>query len=778
MKKQISLLILLGTVWSYAGAVVPEPVKQSVGNREAPLKEVTTRIQPKWGAEQYRLRISKGKVQITGGSDAGVFWGTQTLRQLQAQYPDALPDMEIEDRPQFAYRGMMLDCCRHFWSVDEIKQLLDMMALHKLNVFHWHLTDDQGWRFESKKYPRLQEVSAWREGTLVGHYREKPQLYDNVRYGGYYTQEQMKEVVSYAAQRHIQVIPEIEMPGHSVAALSAYPELGCTGGPYQVRKTWGISKDVFCLGNDETIRFLKDILDEVCEVFPSEYIHIGGDEAPHDRWDHCLKCQARMAAEGLNRSRELQGWLVREIESYLAQKGRRLIGWDEVLESGVTPRTTIMSWRGAKGGINAAKQGNDVVMTPSTHLYFDYYQTLDPSYNREPLCIGHNVPLDSTYKFDPYMSLTVEEQQHIKGIQANLWTEYVTDWDRVQEQVLPRMAALAELAWNPAGRTEFDAFTQRIRASLVPLYEQSGWRYAPYSLYTRAQRIVREIHDPASDYVVVICHRGDWRNFPENSLPAIESIIRYGADMMELDLKMTKDSVLVLSHDADVLRCTNFRSVFRSEKNKSPRIKDLTYEEISRLSLCRAHGVVVDTIKMPTLREALLRCKDRICVNVDQGYEFYDEVLAITEELGVTDQILIKGKKSIEEVAAHEAKYTHNMMYMPIVDIQRPKGIELFNSYLDTGVTPLAYEVCWQRNNGDFESACRKIIGQGSKVWINTIWATLCGGDGNDDDAAFQAKDPDTVYGQYLRQGVSLIQTDRPEQLIRYLEKKGRHHLR
>lgn len=295
---------------------------------------------------------------------------------------------------------------------------------------------------------------------------------------------------------------------------------------------------------------------------------------------------------------------------------------------------------------------------------------------------------------------------------------------------------------------------------------------------TRADAIVAQIHNPKSQYVVVVCHRGDWRNFPENSIPAIESVIAMGADIMELDLKLTKDSVLVLCHDADVKRCTNFSSVFRAEKGKSAKVKDLTYEEICRLSLKRAHGVTIDTLKMPTLRQALECCKDRICVNVDQGYEFYDMVLDIAEETGVTGQILIKGKKPIEVVAAHEAAYEHNMMYMPIVDIQKESGKALFNSYLEQGVVPLAYEVCWQKNDGSFEDAAAKIITQGSKVWVNTIWSSLCGGDGNDDDAAFQAMDPGSVYQQYLDAGVSMIQTDRPELLIGWLAKKGRHTLR
>ena len=320
--------------------------------------------------------------------------------------------------------------------------------------------------------------------------------------------------------------------------------------------------------------------------------------------------------------------------------------------------------------------------------------------------------------------------------------------------------------------------TRFILFSLAALALLSGCKEAAPKYANRADAIAAQIHDPASKYVVVACHRGDWRNFPENSISAIESIIRYGADIMELDLKLTKDSVLVLSHDRDVKRCTNFSSVFKDEPEKSAKVSDLTYEEIRKLSLKRAHGVVIDSIKMPTLEQALRCCKDRICVNVDQGYEYYDLVLAITEKLGTTDQILIKGKKPIEVVAAHESKYEHNMMYMPIVDIQKSAGQKLFDSYLEQGVVPLAYEVCWQSNDdGAFDAACKKIIGQGSKVWVNTIWASLCGGDGNDDDAAYLADEPGQVYQQYLDKGVSMIQTDRPEQLINWLKSKGRHTL-
>ena len=306
--------------------------------------------------------------------------------------------------------------------------------------------------------------------------------------------------------------------------------------------------------------------------------------------------------------------------------------------------------------------------------------------------------------------------------------------------------------------------------------KDGGWQknYA-----SRADAIAAQIHDPSSKYVVVVCHRGDWRNFPENSIPAIESIIRYGADMMELDLKMTKDSVLVLSHDGDVMRCTNFSSVFRNEPGKSPRVSDLTYAEIQKLSLKRAHGVAIDTMKMPTLRQALQCCKDRICVNVDQGFQYYDQVMEIAEELGVVDQLLIKGNRSIDQVKAFESAHEHNMMYMPIVNITNPAGKKLFDSYMERNEVPLAYEVCWNsEKDGLIDEVCRKIIEQGSKVWVNTIWASLCGGDGNDDDAAFIADDPGKVYSKHLARGASMMQTDRPEQLVKWLTEQGRHTLK
>ena len=472
---------------SFNLSVVPNPVSVEAGGRGVDLavadihKEIRTKIDKQLAPEAYILDTRKGKIVITGGSEAGVFWGRQTLEQLLKQCTDHLPGVLIRDEPAFAYRGAHLDCSRHFFTVDEVKAFIDLIALHKINVFHWHLTDDQGWRAEIKRYPKLTEVGSVRAETLVGHYGSDK--YDGTPYGGFYTQDQMREVVAYAAERFVTVIPEIEMPGHASAALASYPELGCRGAdyPYKVQTTWGIFPEVFCAGNPETVTFLEGVLDEICDIFPSEYIHIGGDEAPREEWEKCPKCQALMKEKGYTREAELQSYLITTIEDYLAKKGRKIIGWDEILDGGVSQSATVMSWRGAKGGIAAAKLGNDVVMTPNSHFYFDYYQTGDPKGNGEPLAIGGNLPLSKCYDFDPYDQLNDEEKAHIKGIQANLWTEYISTFDHVQHMELPRIAALAEVAWSLDNRTEYDDFVQRIWKALIPIYVERGYRFADYA---------------------------------------------------------------------------------------------------------------------------------------------------------------------------------------------------------------------------------------------------------------------------------------------------------
>lgn len=434
--------------------------------------------------EAYQLKVDVNQVIISSPSEAGVFYGIQTLRKAVDVAESSnveLPAVEIKDQPRFGYRGMMLDVGRHFFSMDEIKTYIDMMALHNINRFHWHLSEDQGWRIEIKKYPKLTEIGSMRKETVIGHNSGK---YDGKPYGGFYTQEQAKEIVAYAAERYITVIPEIDLPGHMQAALAAYPELGCTGGPYEVWTQWGVSDNVLCAGNDQTIQFIKDVLAEIVEIFPSEYIHVGGDECPKVKWSTCPKCQARIKALGLKsddkhtKEERLQSYVIHEAEEFLNSKGRKMIGWDETLEGGLAPNATVMSWRGEAGGIEAAKQHHDVVMTPNTYLYFDYYQSKDTE--TEPMAIGGYLPIERVYSYEPMpKSLSPEEQKYIVGVQANLWTEYIPDFKQVQYMVLPRMAALSESQWCAPEKKNYEAFLQRV-SRLVNIYAKNGWNYATH----------------------------------------------------------------------------------------------------------------------------------------------------------------------------------------------------------------------------------------------------------------------------------------------------------
>lgn len=434
--------------------------------------------------EAYQLKVDASQVVISSSSEAGVFYGIQTLRKAVDVAEGSnveLPAVEINDQPRFGYRGMMLDVGRHFFSMDEIKTYIDMMALHNINRFHWHLSEDQGWRIEIKKYPKLTEIGSMRKETVIGHNSGK---YDGKPYGGFYTQEQVKEIVAYAAERYITVIPEIDLPGHMQAALAAYPELGCTGGPYEVWTQWGVSDNVLCAGNDQTIQFIKDVLAEIVEIFPSEYIHVGGDECPKVKWSTCPKCQARIKALGLKsdnkhtKEERLQSYVIHEAEEFLNSKGRKMIGWDETLEGGLAPNATVMSWRGEAGGIEAAKQHHDVVMTPNTYLYFDYYQSKDTE--TEPMAIGGYLPMERVYSYEPMpKSLSPEEQKYIVGVQANLWTEYIPDFKQVQYMVLPRMAALCESQWCAPEKKNYEAFLQRV-SRLVNIYAKNGWNYATH----------------------------------------------------------------------------------------------------------------------------------------------------------------------------------------------------------------------------------------------------------------------------------------------------------
>jgi hexosaminidase len=426
-------------------------------------------------SEAYNLLVTEIDVTISASSVAGLFYGVQTLRQLLPTAIEkdnvdedvtwTIPVVTIEDAPRFSWRGLHLDVARHFFDVAFIKKFIDLMALYKLNTFHWHLTEDQGWRIEIKQYPKLTEIGAQRAETPLPENRHQG---DGVPYGGFYTQDEIREVVAYAAKRSITVIPEIEMPGHAVAALTSYPELGCVGEGYAVRTTWGIAKDVFCAGKEDVFTFLENVLTEVLELFPSEFIHIGGDECPKDRWEKCPDCQERMKAEGLKNEYELQSYFIHRMEKWLNERGRRLLGWDEILEGGLAPNATVMSWRGSQGGIDAANAGHDVVMSPNSNCYFDYYQGEDQE--AEPPAIGGYVSLERAYQFQPIpKDIDPEKAHHILGGQGNIWTEYIPTSEHVEYMTYPRAIALAEVVWSYPEKRDFPAFRMRLNQHLERL---------------------------------------------------------------------------------------------------------------------------------------------------------------------------------------------------------------------------------------------------------------------------------------------------------------------
>lgn len=441
-------------------------------------------------AEGYHLEVTPAGIDISAGDEPGIFHGIQTLRQLLpapvegGNYPlegFEIRAVNIKDSPRFAWRGMHLDVSRHFFPVEFIKQYIDMIALHKMNIFHWHLSDDNGWRLEIKKYPDLTEICAWRVDREDENWREWSPILEGEQstYGGFYTQEEVREIVAYAAQRQITVIPEIEMPGHSSEIFAAYPELSCSGDYFPVRPgSYWPNENIFCGGNDSVFTFLENILDEVVELFPAKYIHIGGDEAHKKNWENCPKCQSRIKAEGLANEQELQSWFIKKMEKYILAKGKRIIGWDEILEGGLAPDATVMSWRGEAGGIQAARANHDVVMSPTSHAYFDYYQG-DPE--TEPLAIGGNLPLQKVYSYEPIPEeLEKIYHKYILGGQANLWTEFVKTTDHAEYMVLPRMTALSEVLWSQQEFRDWDDFQQRL-PTLLTRFEELDWNYRKLS---------------------------------------------------------------------------------------------------------------------------------------------------------------------------------------------------------------------------------------------------------------------------------------------------------
>jgi hexosaminidase len=455
--------------------------------------------------EGYTLEVTPDQINISGKNAKGVFYGIQSLVQL-INLPEegssitdvTVPAVTIKDQPRFIYRGMHLDVARHFFDVDFVKKYIDMIAMHKMNTFHWHLTEDQGWRIEIKKYPELTKVGAYRNGTITGHYPGETN--DNERYGGFYTQDDIREVLAYAQKRHVEVIPEIELPGHSQAAIASYPYLSCfpeeptevpnglmseaskeqqkNGQPKVVQESWGVYNDVYCAGKEETFAFLEGVLDEVTALFPSKYIHIGGDECPKKNWERCPNCQKRIKEEGLADEHELQSYFVTRMEKYLNSKGKQIIGWDEILEGGLAPNATVMSWRGVKGGIEAAKQDHNVIMTPNSNCYFDHYQSKNT--DNEPLAIGGFLPVEKVYSYEPVPEeLSADQQHYILGAQGNLWSEYIKTEEYMEYMALPRATALSEVVWSQKEDKDFEDFKSRL-THMRKLYEVKGYNYAKH----------------------------------------------------------------------------------------------------------------------------------------------------------------------------------------------------------------------------------------------------------------------------------------------------------
>jgi len=487
-------------------AATGEKIPFSEGNKG----NITMKLDPAIeNDEGYELVVKYNEIIISGKTSTGVFYGIQTLRQLMPATIElgdgtlkelTIPAVIIKDYPRYKYRGMHLDVARHFFTVEFIKKYIDLIAMHKMNTFHWHLTEDQGWRIEIKKYPKLTEVGAWRSGTIIGHHPGTGN--DEKEYGGFYTQEEVKDIVKYATQRHVTVIPEIELPGHGSAAIASYPYLSCfpeeptiifddmgskkgkeiqaNGTPKIVVETWGVVDDVFCAGKEETFTFLEDVLAEIIPLFPSQYVHIGGDECPKGNWARCSNCQERMKKLGLKDEHELQSYFIQRMEKYLNANGKRIIGWDEILEGGLAPDATVMSWRGTEGGIEAAKQSHDVIMTPGHSVYFDHYQIKDSK--DEPLAIGGKTTVEDVYNYNPTPDeLSSEEQKFILGSQANVWTEYIPTPEYVEYMILPRMTALSEVVWSSQDSRNWENFSERLNV-FAKRYDAMGLNYAKHSL--------------------------------------------------------------------------------------------------------------------------------------------------------------------------------------------------------------------------------------------------------------------------------------------------------
>ena len=552
-------------------------------------------------SEAYKIDVTEKCVKVAASDLRGFNYAIQTLKQLMPVQIFgnekteginwSIPCVAINDAPRFAYRGMHLDEARHFFGVEEVKRYIDIMEVHKLNTLHWHLTDDQGWRIEIKKYPELTEIGAVRSGTCI---KGDGSTTDGIPYGEgmWYSQDQIREIVAYAAAKGIDVLPEIDLPGHMLAALAAYPELGCKGTGYEVWHRWGVSKDVLCLGNDNVYGFLKDVLAEVCELFPYEYIHIGGDECPKDSWKVCPKCQAKIQELGLKAKGKysaehyLQSYVMAQMEAFLNEKGKKAIGWDEILEGEVSENATIMSWRGEEGGIEAARLGHDAVMTPHTYYYLDYYQSIDVE--NEPFGIGGYLPVETCYSYEPCPdTMTEDVKKHIIGVQANLWTEYVSTADHLEYMLLPRMTALSEVQWCNADRKDWNRFLNSAD-EFCKIYETMGYNYATH-LFNADGEVV---YDAEGNRAVVTLHTHG--NAP----------IHYTIDGTEPDEHSPKYTGPISLYHSCELRALAIRDDFPSRSFKyRVDFNKATGRPISAANKKVKAGILVDALRGPEVRK-------------------------------------------------------------------------------------------------------------------------------------------------------------------------------
>lgn len=530
--------LLNEAIRSYTGGLLTVNVKP--GANQLLLKLDSVAVKEKEG---YHLLIENDQILIIGHDQASVFYGIQSLMQLWSPVSKQVLQVEkgeIRDYPRFSYRGMHLDVGRHMYSVAFLKKFIDLLSRYKFNLFHWHLTEDQGWRIEIKKYPKLQSVSAWREATIIGHKKEAPHTFDSLKYGGYYTRDQIREVVRYAASKYINILPEIEMPGHALAALAAYPQLGCTGGPYKTAQFWGVFDDVFCAGNEEVYQFMEGVLDEVISLFPYAYVHIGGDECPKLKWKQCARCQQKIKENGLKDEHELQGYFMKRIEQYLNSRNRKAIGWDEVMEGGVSKNTTIMNWRGAQSGIAAAKEKYEVIMTPENMLYFDYYQSLDKE--NEPVAAGNYTPLSKVYGYEPVPdTLSPEQAAYIKGVQGGIWTEYMKEEKHLEYMVFPRALALSEIAWSKKENRNYPWFLDKLR------HHEDFMKRMKLNYYPYFDEITAEMKTGAKGFPVLML---------TSTLPKAE--IRYTLDGSIPDIKSKKYQGAVLLNRSLTLNAVTF----------------------------------------------------------------------------------------------------------------------------------------------------------------------------------------------------------------------------